>query len=80
MQRTLLGVIDLRLRRSCGAPFDLVGLLIAAYASPHTQEPMPGLRAAIEATAGEEPRERVRAVLSFLGTTPAAFGVIEAQA
>ena len=80
MQRTLLGVIDLRLRRSCGAPFDLVGLLIDAYASPHTQEPMPGLRAAIEATAGEEPRERVRAVLSFLGTTPAAFGVIEAQA
>jgi hypothetical protein len=79
MQRTLLGVIDLRLRRSCGAPFDLVALLIDAYASPYTQEPMPGLRAAIEATTGEDASERVRAVLSFLGTTPAAFGVIEAQ-
>jgi hypothetical protein len=79
MQRTLLGVIDTRLRRSCGAPSDLVLLLIAAYRSPYTQEARPGLRAAIEATEGQEPRERVHAVLAFLGAMPAAFDVIEAR-
>ncbi|WP_229508001.1 hypothetical protein [Massilia sp. Dwa41.01b] len=34
MQRTLLGVIDTSLRRSCGAPTNLVALLVEAYASP----------------------------------------------
>ena len=79
MQRTLLGVIDTRLRRSCGAPTDLVTLLIEAYRSPYTIEARPGLRAAIEATEGLELRERVHAVLAFLGAMPAAFDVIEAQ-
>ena len=79
MQRTLLGVIETRLRRSCGAPLDLVALLIAAYDSPYTMEARPGLRAAIEATQGMEPRARVHAVLAFLGTMPVAFDVIEAQ-
>ncbi|QOL49181.1 hypothetical protein [Massilia litorea] len=79
MQRTLLGVIDTRLRRSCGAPSDLAALLIDAYDSPSTLEARPGLRAAIEATAGMEMRERVHAVLAFLGTMPVAFDVIEAQ-
>lgn len=79
MQRTLLGVIEARLRRSCGAPLDLVALLIAAYDSPYTMEARPGLRAAIEATHGMEPRAQVHAVLAFLGTMPVAFDVIEAQ-
>jgi hypothetical protein len=79
MQRTLLGVIDTRLRRSCGAPSDLVALLIDAYRSPDTLEARPGLRAAIEATAQLEMRERIHAVLAFLGTMPVAFDVIEAQ-
>jgi hypothetical protein len=77
MQRTLLGVIDTRLRRSCGAPSDLVLLLVEAYRSPYTIEARPGLRAAIEATEGMAPRERVHAVLAFLGAMPAAFDVIE---
>jgi hypothetical protein len=79
MQRTLLGVIDTRLRRSCGAPSDLVALLIEAYRSPYTLEARPGLRAAIEATAQLEMRERIHAVLAFLGAMPAAFDVIEAR-
>jgi len=79
MQRTLLGLIDTRLRRACGAPFDLVALLIEAYRSPDTIEARPGLRAAIEASEGQETRERVHAVLAFLGAMPAAFDVIEAQ-
>ena len=79
MQRALLGVIDTRLRRSCGAPSDLVMLLIGAYRSPTTMEARPGLRAAIEATDGLETRERVHAVLAFLGAMPAAFDVIDAQ-
>lgn len=78
MQRTLLGVIETRLRRSCGAPADLVALLVEAYASPHTLEARPGLRAAIAATAGQEMRERVHATLAFLGAMPAAFDVIDA--
>ncbi|MFC5458831.1 hypothetical protein [Massilia niabensis] len=77
MQRTLLGVIDTRLRRTCGAPSDLVALLIEAYRSPHTIEARPGLRAAIEATKGQDMRERVHATLAFLGAMPAAFDVID---
>ena len=79
MQRTLLSLIDTRLRRSCGAPSDLVALLIEAYRSPYTIEARPGLRAAIDASAGLEMRERIHAVLAFLGTMPVAFDVIEAQ-
>ncbi|WP_182988241.1 hypothetical protein [Massilia sp. Se16.2.3] len=79
MQRTLLGVIDTSLRRSCGAPTNLVALLVEAYASPHTREARPGLRAAIEASAGQDMRERVHATLAYLGAMPAAFDVIEAR-
>lgn len=78
MQRTLLAVIDTRLRRSCGAPADLVKLLIDAYRSPHTPEAIPGLRAAIEQSAQHDPALQVRAVLAFLDAMPAAFDVIEA--
>lgn len=77
MQRTLLGVIETRLRRSCGAPSDLVALLIEAYRSPYTIEARPGLRAAIEATGHLEMRERIHATLAFLGAMPAAFDVID---
>jgi len=78
MQRTLLGVIDTRLRRSPGAPpLDLVALLIEAYRSPYTIEARPGLRAAIEATREQDMRERIHATLAFLGAMPAAFDVID---
>jgi hypothetical protein len=79
MQRTLLGVIDTRLRRSCGNPADLVKLLIDAYRSPHTQEAVPGLRAAIADGEGDDMPARVNAVLAFLGAMPAAFDVIDAR-
>jgi hypothetical protein len=79
MQRTLLGVIDTRLRRSCGNPADLVKLLIDAFQSPHTQEAIPGLRAAIEQGQGDEMASTVRRVLDFLGSMPAAFDVIDAH-
>jgi hypothetical protein len=80
MQRALLAVIDARLRRSCGSPHDLVRMLVEAYDSPHTLEPMAGLRAAITATRGLDMRERVQAVLDFLGAMPAAFDVIDGRA
>ena len=45
MQRTILAIIDARLRGSGGAPADLVRLLIDAYRSVDTVEAIPGLRA-----------------------------------
>jgi len=80
MQRALLAVIDTRMRRSCGAPGDLVALLINAYRSPYTPEAIPGLRQAIEQGASDTPQEQVRSVLAFLGAMPSAFDVIEAGA
>ena len=62
MQRTLLDVIDTRMRRSCGNPTDLAALLVNAYRSPHTLEAVPGLRATIVNHDGD-----VHAVLAFLG-------------
>ena len=61
------------------APTDLVALLVEAYRSPYTLEARPGLRAAIEATQGQDMRERVHATLAFLGAMPAAFDVIDTQ-
>jgi hypothetical protein len=78
MQRALLAVIDARLRRSCGNPADLVKLLIEAYRSPHTLEAVPGLRHVIEATEGSDMPERMRAVLAYLKSMPAAFDTIDA--
>jgi hypothetical protein len=80
MQRELLRMIDERLRRSCGNPGDLLKLLVEAYASPHTLEALPGLRAAIGQSAGWEMREREQALLDFLRTLPADFDVIDAVA
>ena len=73
MQRTLLGVIDTRLRHGRNRPTDLAALLIKAYASPHTMEALPGLRAAIESTAHEEMLDRVRVLLDFLTRSPTTF-------
>jgi len=73
MQRALLGVIEQRLRRSCGAPTDLVALLVNAYRSPATMDALPGLRQAIVDADGD-----LHAVAAFLGAMPAAFDVIEA--
>jgi hypothetical protein len=78
MQRALLAVVDTRLRRSCGNPTELVAMLITAYRSPYTQEAMPGLRAAIAASADEAMSERARGLLAFLGAMPSAFDVIDA--
>lgn len=80
MQRTLLGMIEQRLRRGQGAPIDLAQLLVAAYRSPHTFEVVPGLRQAIRDTAGYEPHVQANAILAYLADAPAAFGVIEARA
>jgi hypothetical protein len=80
MQRTLLGVIHARLRRGGGAqsaPTDLVAMLLDTYASPHTQEALPGLRAAIASTEGYDPSMRVAHLAAFLADMPAAFDVID---
>jgi hypothetical protein len=61
MQRELLAVIETRMRRSCGSSLELVALLVNAYRSHHTLEPMPGLRRVIEDSSGDS-----RAVLAFL--------------
>lgn len=79
MQRTLLGIIEQRLRRGQGAPSDLAALLVAAYRSPHIVETVPGLRQAIRDTSGYEPHVQANAVLAWLADAPAAFGVIEAR-
>ena len=79
MQRTLLGIIEQRLRRGQGAPTDLAQLLVAAYRSPHTVDTVPGLRQAIRDTSGYEPHVQANAILAWLADAPAAFGVIEAR-
>jgi hypothetical protein len=75
MQRALLAVIETRMRRSPGAPVDLVALLINAYRSPYTMDVIPGLRATIERS---DDMTRIHAVLEFLEAMPSAYDVIEA--
>jgi hypothetical protein len=79
MQRALLGVIHARLRRASTPPNDLLAMLIAAYASPRTEEAVPGLRAAIAGTDGYDPSMRVAHLAAWLADMPAAFDVIDAQ-
>jgi hypothetical protein len=79
MQRALLGVIHARLRRGGSPPNDLLAMLLAAYASPRTQEALPGLRAAIASTDGYDPSMRVAHLAAWLADMPAAFDVIDAQ-
>jgi len=78
MQRTVLGIIDARLRAG-GAPADVVRLLIAAYDSADTVEAIPGLREAIASTAQYEMPVRVVRLLDYLASMPSAFDVIEAR-
>jgi hypothetical protein len=73
MQRALMGVIEERLRRSCGVPTDLVAMLVNAYRSPHTADVVPGLRSVIVNSDGDLPT-----VMNFLGTRPATLDVIDA--
>jgi hypothetical protein len=77
MQRSLLAMLDESMRRNDGNAAALVGLLIAAFDSAHVREAVPGLRAAIENSAFDEGRDRVRAILSFLADMRAPFDVIE---
>jgi hypothetical protein len=77
MQRTVLGIIDARLRGAGGAPADLVRLLIEAYRSPDIVEAIPGLRAAIASTAAYEMPVRVVRLLDYLAAMPSAFDVID---
>jgi hypothetical protein len=79
MQRALLGVIHARLRRGGTPPNELLAMLIDAYASPRTQEAVPGLRAAIASTDGYDPSMRVAHLAAWLADMPAAFDVIEAR-
>ncbi len=76
MQRALLGVLEERMRRN-GNMAELALLLIAAYRSAHIQEAIPGLRAAIASTQGEQAEQRVRSVLQFLAQMASPFDVIE---
>jgi hypothetical protein len=79
MQRALLAVIHARLRRGGSPPNDLLAMLIEAYASPRTQEALPGLRAAIASTDDYDPSMRVAHLAAWLADMPAAFDVIDAQ-
>ena len=78
MQRTVLAIIDARLRAG-GAPADLVRLLIEAYSSADTVEALPGLRAAVAASAQYEMPVRVVRLLDYLSAMPSAFDVIDAR-
>ena len=78
MQRTVLGIIEARLRSSGGAPADLVRLLIEAYSSADTVEAIPGLRAAIASTGHLEMPVRVVRLLDYLADMPSAFDTIQA--
>lgn len=79
MQKTLIAVIESRLRRGSGDAGELAALLVQAYDGVHTQEALPGLRAAIEERRGDDISQRAAALLVFLGEMPAPFDVIEAQ-
>jgi hypothetical protein len=77
MQRTLLAMLEERMRNNRGRASELAALLVNAYDSPHITEVIPGLRAAIASTRDEDPGERARSVMAFLGSTQSPFDVIE---
>ena len=80
MQAALLSVLEESLRRSDGNAAELVVMLMAAYDSPHIQECVPGLRAAIATSGYEQDGDRIRNILRFLSDMPVPFGVYEAGA
>lgn len=75
MQLALLALIESTMRRSCTQPVNLAALLINAYASSLTPEAMPGLRAAIEDSHGQDPQVRAQLLLQHLNSTSGAFGL-----
>lgn len=77
MQRTLLAMLEERMRNNRGRASELAVLLVNAYDSPHITEVIPGLRAAIAATRQDDIGERARSVMAFLGSTQSPFDVIE---
>ncbi|MBB3219385.1 hypothetical protein [Pseudoduganella umbonata] len=80
MQRALFGVLEQRVRlRHEREAAQLAALLIQAYRSPQIIEAMPGLKAAIAATAHDEAPARIRAVLDFMAQRDAPFDIIDMQ-
>jgi hypothetical protein len=77
MQRTLLAMLEERMRNNRGRASELAVLLVNAYDSPHITEVIPGLRAAVAGTRQEDMGERARSVMAFLGSTQSPFDVIE---
>ncbi|MRW88743.1 hypothetical protein GJ699_01945 [Duganella sp. FT80W] len=77
MQRTLLAVLEERMRVNRGRATELAALLVEAYDSPHITEVIPGLRTVIANTRGYDIGDRARAVMAFLGSTQSPFDVIE---
>jgi hypothetical protein len=77
MQRALLAVLEQRMRNNRGRASELAILLVEAYDSPHISEIIPGLRAAVSATRGQDPGERARALMAYLGSTQSPFDVID---
>ena len=77
MQRTLLAMLEERMRNNRGRASELAVLLVNAYDSPHITEVIPGLRAAVADTRHDDIGERARSVMAFLGSTQSPFDVIE---
>ena len=77
MQRTLLAMLEERMRNNRGRASELAVLLVNAYDSPHITEIIPGLRAAIAGTRQDDMGERARSVMAFLSSTQSPFDVIE---
>lgn len=77
MQRSLLGALHDGLQRKDANATECAALLIAAYASRHIQEVVPGLRAEIAGSAAMASAERVRSLLVFLAKMPVPFEVVE---
>lgn len=79
MQRALLAVLEQRMRNNRGRATELALLLIEAYRSPHVTEVLPGLRAAIASTDGQDDGERARSLMAYLGSMQSPFDVIDAR-
>jgi len=77
MQRTLLAMLEERMRNNRGRATELAALLVAAYDSPHITEVVPGLRAAIATTRHDDIGERARGLMAFLAGMQSPFDVID---
>jgi hypothetical protein len=77
MQRTLLAILEQRMRNNRGRASELAALLVAAYDSPHIMEVLPGLRAAIVATRHADLQERALNLMAFLSDMQSPFDVID---